>query len=364
MTTGLIQIGGKGPEDYAFLLRSWSGSNDPKKKADNPYSLVRIHVTRSKTTQYYEQYGVPHETTYFEYDGTDAYAPSSLWTSNDEIALTSKLASAVRGHDFNAGVAVAEMPQTIKLLTDRTASFFKAYRYAKKGRFGDSLRALGKPSTGNPRRPKKLTTSDVSSFWLEIQYGWKPLLNDIYEAAKVIESNTSGPRSYTFRCSRSVRSRQNTAANGSGVYEIMTDLAYTVSLRAKFFEPPSTARSLGLLNPLAVAWEKVPFSFVVDWFIPIGNYLDTAGFFLGYDNYTCTRSVLRTGNGALTKLRSPYSIYTWVGGSYTHRSVKFDRIPNYTIVVPRPGFKPIEQALSLGHLKNAAALIWGNIHKA
>jgi hypothetical protein len=31
---------------------------------------------------------------------------------------------------------------------------------------------------------------------------------------------------------------------------------------------------LGLTNPLNVAWELVPFSFVVDWFIPIGSFFD------------------------------------------------------------------------------------------
>lgn len=31
-----------------------------------------------------------------------------------------------------------------------------------------------------------------------------------------------------------------------------------------------TASSSGLINPLSIAWEVVPFSFVLDWFIPIG----------------------------------------------------------------------------------------------
>jgi hypothetical protein len=34
--------------------------------------------------------------------------------------------------------------------------------------------------------------------------------------------------------------------------------------------------SLGLLNPLQVAWELVPFSFVVDWILPIGSFLEAA----------------------------------------------------------------------------------------
>jgi hypothetical protein len=33
------------------------------------------------------------------------------------------------------------------------------------------------------------------------------------------------------------------------------------------------SRQLGLLDPLSVVWENIPYSFVVDWFIPIGDYL-------------------------------------------------------------------------------------------
>jgi hypothetical protein len=40
---------------------------------------------------------------------------------------------------------------------------------------------------------------------------------------------------------------------------------------------------LGLINPAVVAWELVPFSFLVDWFIPVGKFLDSWTDQLGYD---------------------------------------------------------------------------------
>jgi hypothetical protein len=36
----------------------------------------------------------------------------------------------------------------------------------------------------------------------------------------------------------------------------------------------SEIRQMGVLDPLSVAWEVLPFSFVADWFIPIGTYLE------------------------------------------------------------------------------------------
>jgi hypothetical protein len=36
------------------------------------------------------------------------------------------------------------------------------------------------------------------------------------------------------------------------------------------------ANRLGVINPLAIAWELYPFSFVIDWFVPIGSVLTAA----------------------------------------------------------------------------------------
>lgn len=44
-----------------------------------------------------------------------------------------------------------------------------------------------------------------------------------------------------------------------------------------------TVDSIGVLNPALVLWEKVPFSFVVDWVLPIGSWLQQLPPLLGLD---------------------------------------------------------------------------------
>lgn len=38
----------------------------------------------------------------------------------------------------------------------------------------------------------------------------------------------------------------------------------------------------GIDNPALLAWELLPYSFVVDWFLPVGNYLESLNAFSGF----------------------------------------------------------------------------------
>lgn len=100
-----------------------------------------------------------------------------------------------------------------------------------------------------------------------------------------------------------------------------------------------TLNQLGLVNPASLAWELIPWSFVVDWFIPIGPLLSVltapAGliFISGTDNFK-------------VQLTGPYTHwYTYLGkvgmpASGTVQNLTYRRHPINDWPVVGPYFNP------------------------
>jgi hypothetical protein len=179
-----------------------------------------------------------------------------------------KLLSRIKGHDFDLGVNIGQMGQTVNLLAGTLGSLGRAALALKRGDFASAARQLG----ARPR-PSKLEAKDVSGRWLELQYGWLPLISDSFEAAKAFEEISNGPRRTTFKASVSqplLEELSISAANFSCVVKGRKSRR----LQYEMYEEMSANRQLGLYDPMSIAWELTPWSFVVDWFVPVGTYLD------------------------------------------------------------------------------------------
>ncbi len=190
------------------------------------------------------------------------------FSSNDQLRLLNKMLKKVKSHDFNLAVNLGQLHQTVDLLQSNLRKLGDAAIALKRGQFATAARQLGAKPRGT-----RLKTSDISGRWLELQYGWLPLLGDSFEAAKAFEAISNGPRSQLYR----VSIKKESTGNGSQSPTIF-DMPYTERLtrhlQYECTEEIGFSRQLGLLDPLSVAWELLPWSFVADWFIPIGSYLD------------------------------------------------------------------------------------------
>jgi hypothetical protein len=198
-----------------------------------------------------------------------------------------QLQSRARGAEFSLPIFFGEARETGRLVLGTARRLAQSYRALRAGNLPGAYRALG--LSNPPRAATARFNRDngvdairaASNFWLELQYGWKPLLNDAKNAAETLAESLAEPASTLGRVTSTTRSRlftrNDTQIEVSPAGFALKEESQNESYRGVWlFEPNglSIPASLGLLNPLSVAWELTPLSFVVDWFLPIGRYLE------------------------------------------------------------------------------------------
>jgi hypothetical protein len=280
VTTG--SVGGAFPGDFNTpqSYRAWSGTDgkyEPyaggTRDKWNNFSLTACaRLCTDKDFQLTSKgdvgFGlpVPYLRNYSLSSGALLLSPVSI-SAKEQIQLLNKLLAKIKSHDFNLGVNLGQLKQTTGLLSSNLGHLGRSLWSLRKGDIAGAARELGIRKT-----PKSLKSDSVSGRWLELQYGWLPLVSDSFEAMKAFEAISSGPRSARFVVTRSKPMSQNVTAAPTH-YSAMMRGTGGRRLQYEMYEEMSVQRQLGLLDPLSIAWELTPWSFVIDWFVPIGNYL-------------------------------------------------------------------------------------------
>lgn len=179
----------------------------------------------------------------------------------------SKLRRKVMDQDFNIAVTAAEGRKTIDMITQSATKLARAYKAFRSGRLYDAGKILG------------VTPSGLPNSWLAYKYGWTPLLLDIHGGAKTLAELGHKRDQRTMRASHSY-----TVKSPIATFKFAGDRAGKATAFCTFrVRSPGTKlmNSIGLLNPALILWEVIPFSFVVDWFINIGDCIQEATAFSG-----------------------------------------------------------------------------------
>jgi len=225
------------------------------------------------------------------------------------------------------------------------ARILQVARFAGKLRKGDvvgAARALGTPV------PKRLrgNLAKAKSFgdqFLEFHFGWVPLAQDIHSAMETISKPDFGKRkvfaSGTSHDHWIDRSRDE-AGGGLQLSTWTRKAAWKCKAGAvvRVNNPNAyLASQLGLVNPFSIAWEAVPFSFVVDWFGNVGQILAASTDFVGLE-------VTLPYTTISTDLITSYETYNDDGRNHIsqggYKGVKFNVSRGYGIPVPVLRVKP------------------------
>lgn len=118
----------------------------------------------------------------------------------------------------------------------------------------------------------------ASEKWLEYRYGWMPLISSTYEAIRQLGTKVDGGLvTVSARSSRAISDEVLVSGNGS---YLNPRIGYNAYLRFRTelciqFKLPAGHQIYDWtsLNPIGIAWELAPLSFVADWFVNVGDML-------------------------------------------------------------------------------------------
>lgn len=294
-------------QERQTLNRTWARTPNywVKRQLDervpvNPYTRVSEHVVIPYGTWQYlwipngnrNDYTGPWPEGY----GSRTYlsTPTSVInTMNAECEA--RMLSEIKAEKVNWGNALAEFNQTTKLIGDTARVLASAFVNLKRGRFLRAAQDLGVP-LGTSRikraagRYNRLYPKDPSSAaangWLALHFGWTPLLSDIHDSCEAIANwkyEKKAPiQTSRVKVKRACFAREAPPGGFVTTYDTTTTIKYVCSYRASKADF-KRLQTVGLTNPLSIAWEVMPWSFVVDWFLPVGRWLGNLDALVGVE---------------------------------------------------------------------------------
>jgi len=216
-----------------------------------------------------------------------AWFTGDVQTAKD-ITITRAYAK-VYSADWQSIVTVAEFGKTVDMIG---SSFFRfmalAFKYKKQW---TTIRSWKRGKHEKPLAYADRLRRAQQSLWLEFRYGWTPLVFEIQDAMKAYKrfKDDWKPTRLTARAAENLEysySGQSTAVPGGLTsctreykhrfnVKVASGIIYEVNDPSRVSQAQSVA-GLYLRDLPASAWEAVPFSFVVDWFINVGDWLNAS----------------------------------------------------------------------------------------
>jgi hypothetical protein len=225
-----------------------------------------------------------------------------------------KLRAKIKNSNLNLAQALAEYRQTSKMLVDLTTDVLKTFRAIRRGRtVEDIVRRL--------KSPKSRNDQIIANRWLQYQYGLKPLMSDIYGSAEALAVKIrDGFPMYVSASTE--RSTSGLYKGSSGQWSAGWTEVGKCQKRCRYTIRDSTLKQLsqlGITNPALLVWELIPYSFVFDWIVPVGKWLESLDALNGVEDivvntrYFRLKEVKNDSYHGFTKSTQRYAGQTFIG---------------------------------------------------
>lgn len=258
---------------------------------------------------------------------------------------------------FNLGIAYAERNQVARMAADLLERVARALIAVRRRNYRAACRELGIVFS----EPASWCRT-LSSRWLWYQYGWKPLLQDIYSAVEALKNLDTDRWKVTVKGKASSRHLYRGTYGAAGTishcdYELRADFGCMTRIDAV---PDDLCmlmlKQFGLTNPASVAWEATRLSFLVDWAYPLGDFINQMDALVGWKILGCSTSSLSRITTTAKGRSSVTASDTW-SANWSAERVEVQLTRTASGSVPFPMLPSIKNPVSFTHLANALALL-------
>lgn len=257
----------KRPHEFAAWKRHWASCNGVCGQTFGPEKGITTYTENSDVQNWV---GMPGLGTYWSRANADVEDQIA-----NAISSTQQAAYANALSTFDLLTTIAESKETL------------TFMQSKVNEAANVLRSFAQTDETTYRRARGLSAKKLlklsdkafrklGSRWLELRYALMPLIYTIQDVNSLL-----GKSDFVYNSERSkVRILETTHPSdyqfpSEGIYVYMTG-SFDVEVRSLVksrYDKGALQRVLSLtaFNPYKTAWELIPYSFVVDWFLNVGD---------------------------------------------------------------------------------------------
>ena len=193
------------------------------------------------------------------------------------------------------GVNISQKQQALDMIQKRALQILRFSKAVRKRDFTEAARLLGviEPSR---RKQKKMRKNTYADNFLEYNFGWAPLIGDVYSSVEVLQGGVP-PQRVNASATEVLNFKFNNLSSNPGYsheWSGSETYSWRISADLSVTNPNlHLAEQLGLVNPAAILFDMIPFSFVADWFVNISDFVESFTDFAGVtfvnSSVTCHR---------------------------------------------------------------------------
>lgn len=263
----------------------------------------------------------------FFWDG--AFRPSLKLPELPCNAMLQKALANIYDQSFDLSTFIAEAPETFRLWSDTARTLTKCFR-RKRCRLRNML-------------------DDGASVYLLGRYGYRPLLYDFEDLNDLIskwdQPNKVRVGSVAQGPSGSINEvTHNNISGTSAPVQIELWWQYAISWETRGNVMADLTVDKLRANLLPTAWELVPFGFILDWFLLVGDALKAYIVALQSTSHTasCGYKVTFAETLGQTVIHTDPGYSASVGGYLRHTEVHYSRVPQPVSFNPSANYKPLD----------------------